>query len=270
VDRIADYSFIRLLDEGDHGTFYLARPPERLGTHAEYAAVKVWSTAATPASVRKAVHELKHFAAAARVGSEYLVQLYDAGQEDEVFFCSMEYLPLGSLASAATALARADILRAMAHAARGAHALHEAGMAHRNIKPSNILLHEKGAKLSDLGLVQIMAPGLTITGIGAVDSIEYLDPGIVGRRERPSRASDIWSLGATLHRALTGAGIYGELADNDPLYAARTLLSERPMLDAALQPAERELVAACLEADPASRPHTALAVAEAVEKLGTS
>jgi len=267
VDRIADYSFVRPLGEGSHGNFYLARPPARIDADTEYVAVKVWNTAAAPDSLRKAVLELKHYAAAARVRSDYLVRLYDIGQEDDAFFYSMEYLPLGSLAAPAHPLARNDVLRAVAHASRAAHALHEAGIAHRNIKPSNILLHESGAKLSDLGLVQIMSAGMTITGVGAIDSIEFLDPGIVGRRLRPSRASDIWSLGATLHRALTGTGIYGELPHDDPVFAVRKALSERPTLNASLGAAERELVAACLAPDPASRPQTALAVAEAVETI---
>ncbi|MDP9335838.1 MAG: serine/threonine protein kinase [Actinomycetota bacterium] len=268
MNRIADYSFIRPIGGPNQTRFYLAAPPARLGVDVEYVAVKVWSTAAGQQAVRQAVRELKHFAAAARVQSDYLVRLYDVGQEEEVFFLAMEYLPGGSLVALSDARGRAGALRAVSHACRAAHALHEAGIVHRNIKPSNILLHAGGAKLSDLGLTQIMAPGMTISGIGAIGSIEYLDPGIVARRERPSRASDIWSLGATLHRVLTGVGIYGELPEDDPLYAIRTALDEGPTLDASLQPSERAVIAACLAPDPADRPRTALAVAEAVENLG--
>jgi serine/threonine protein kinase len=266
VDGIADYSFVKPLGAGS-GSFYLARPPARLGIEGEFVAVKTWRTAAGPDALRRAVSELKHFAAAARVDSAYLVRLYDVGQEGDVFFCGMEYLPLGSLATPPDGLGRAKLIRAMAHACRAAHALHEAGMAHRNIKPSNVLLHAHGAKLSDLGLVQILSPGMTVSGFGSMGPVEYLDPRIVGNRERPSRASDIWSLGATLHRVLTRAGIYGELPADDPLYAVRKALNERPQLDPGLRPDERRLVAACLSADPAARPRTALVVAEELEKL---
>ena len=67
--------------------------------------------------------------------------------------------------------------------------------------------------------------------------------------------------------ALTGTGLYGELADTEPLLAMRKVLSSPPVVDPSLPPAEAELVMACLAPDPADRPPTALAVAERIEAL---
>jgi eukaryotic-like serine/threonine-protein kinase len=267
VDQVADYQFIRSLGVGAHGEHYLARPPQRLGLDVEYVAVKVWSAGVTTGSVEKAITELRHFAAAVGVRSEYLIKLFDAGQDGTVFFYSMEFFPLGSLATPQSPPNKTHALTAVADASRGAHALHEAGIVHRNIKPANIMLREGGGTLSDLGLAHVVSPGLTMTSIGRIDPIEFLDPGILGRRQRPSRASDIWSLGVTLHRVLTGAGVYGPLPENDPLYAIRTVLGEPPLLDSALSDDERALISACLDPDPQLRPCTALAVAEAIEKI---
>ena len=151
---------------------------------------------------RRATRELRLFAS---VKSPFLVALYDAGQEGGRFFYAAEYLPLGSLASPAKPLDRGQTLRAVADAARAAHVLHEAGIAHRSIKPANILITETGGKLSDLGLAQVLAPGMTVTGMGPIGSVEYIDPAILSG-ERAGRPSDLWSLGVTLHRAITGTG----------------------------------------------------------------
>ncbi|MEZ5141058.1 MAG: protein kinase [Acidimicrobiales bacterium] len=204
----------------------------------------------------------------AGVRSPYLVALYDAGQEDGTFYYAMAYHPMGSLASPARALTRTEILRAVAHAAHAAHALHEAGVVHRDIKPANILLHDDGAHLSDLGLAQILNPGQTTTGVGPVTSVEFLDPAII-RGEPASRATDIYALGATLHRALTGQGIHGELPARDALLALRRVLASPPTLDASLDPATAALVGACLEPDPLRRPATAADVAGRIEALPT-
>jgi serine/threonine protein kinase len=263
VHRIADYSFVRALGEGNHGEFYLATPPARLRVPAEYVAVKVLTGGGTDESFRRMTKELRAFAA---VQSPYLVTLYDAGQEGGTFYYSMEYFPLGSLAAPARPLSRGEIIRAVSHAARAAHALHESGVAHRDIKPANVMLHDNGAKLSDLGLAQVLQPGQTVTGIGTIGSIEFIDP-VIMRGERASRSTDIWSLGLTLHRALSGVGVYGELPDRDPLLALRKVLSSTPTLDPSLAPGEREVIEACIEPDVTRRIPTALALAERLEQL---
>src|SRR4051812_43541895 len=135
VDQVADYEIVRSLGVGNHGEFYLVRAPSRLGVTEEFLALKVWACDAGDAASTRATRELRAFAA---VGSPYLVTLFDAGQVDNRFFYSMEYLPLGSLANAGRPLDRSEVLRALADAARAAHALHEAGIVHRDIKPSNI------------------------------------------------------------------------------------------------------------------------------------
>jgi serine/threonine protein kinase len=131
------------------------------------------------------------------------------------------------------------------------------------------MLATLGAKLSDLGLAHVVSPGMTVTSIGRIDPIEFLDPGILAHRERPSRASDIWSLGVTLHHALTGKGIYGDLPEDDPLFAIRAVLGQRPAIDPQLAAAEREIVSQCLAHDPRDRPATALEVADALDRIDT-
>ena len=262
-EGIADYRFVRFLGAGNHGVFYLAYRPERLQVDAEFVAVKVLSGSNSQDTFRRATRELAAFAA---VRSPYLVTLYDAGQQGDDLYYSMEYLPAGSLADAIGSLPPGQVLAAVADAARAADALHEAGIAHNDIKPGNVMLHDGHAKLSDLGLSQLLTPGLTITGIGSTGSVEFLDPAVI-RGEMPGRATDIFALGATLHRALTGVGLYGELPTNNTMLAMRRVLSHEPEISSSLPADVRAVIAAAIDQNPAARPATARELAERIEAL---
>jgi len=262
-DGIADYRFIRELGTGNHGVFYLADRPQRLPVSADVVAVKVLSGASAQDTFRRALRE---FAAFAAVRSPYLITLYDAGQQGYDLYYSTEYLAGGSLANPARPLQRHTVLTATAHAARAAHALHEAGIAHNDIKPGNILLHDGGGKLTDLGLSQLLMPGMTVTGLGSAACVEYLDPALI-RGERPSRASDMFALGATLHRALAGEGLYGVLPAGDPMVAVRRVMSRPAIISASLDAETRAVIACAIRQDNTAPPATALELAERIEAL---
>src|SRR6478609_5282039 len=97
VPVLADFRVVRLLGEGNHGRFYLAQPPARLGISDEYVAVKVFAGQCSEDAYRRGTRELRAFAA---VDSPYLARVYDAVLEDN-FLYAMEYFPLGSLAAPA-------------------------------------------------------------------------------------------------------------------------------------------------------------------------
>lgn len=261
-EMISDYEIIRILGEGNHGRFYLARPPERLHLEDEYVALKVFGDRIGEQAYERGVRELRAFAA---VSSPYLVRIFDAILENS-FVYAMEYFPMGSLDAAVHPRDKAVVLAAVRHAALAAHALHEAGLVHGDIKPGNVMLHGGGAKLSDLGLARTIAPGATLTSMGRASGLEFMDPHLL-HGERPSRGSEVWALGATLHRTLTGCGLYGDLPDNQPLVAIRRMMSRAPtVVDESLTPAEADLVRNCLGLSGV-RPATAKDVAERLGEL---
>jgi len=263
MGRIADYELIESIGSGNHGEYFSARPPERLGLDVDRVAVKVLTVNASEDAFRRVANELRLFAS---IDSTELVTLYDAGQQSGALYYAMEFFERGSLDRPTSELSRAAVLRALADTARAAHALHESGVAHRDIKPGNVMLTEEGAKLSDLGLAQILSPGQTVTGIGPIGTIEYMEPGVV-LGERAGRASDIWALGVTAHRALTGTSVYGEIPSGELIAALRHVLETTPTLSPELSEREAEVIGSCLEPDRADRPATAAALAEQFDQL---
>lgn len=262
MNGIADYEFVRSLGKGNHGEFFLARRPERLPVADELVAVKVLSGPTTEDVFRRATRELSAFAS---VQSPHLVALYDAGQQGGVFYYAMEYFPDGSLGDGRPD--RATSVRAVADAARAAHALHENGIVHRDISPRNVMLHNGGGKLSDLGLSQVLAPGVTVTGMGSVTSIEYMDPALI-QGAAPSRATDIFSLGAVLHRALAGTGLYGDLPEGDAMLALRKVFSSPATVAATLDPDAGAAIGWAIAPNAVDRPGTAVEFAERLDAIG--
>jgi len=122
--------------------------------------------------------------------------------------------------------------------ARGAAALHRAGIIHRDIKPDNIVLEREGSlKLIDLGVVRVPGledfPSTDIPGTPA-----YMAPEMFAG-EPGTEATDIYALGVTMFRAFTGEFPYGNLDATSPPRRTRpvSLSDLRPDLPAWLQQA---------------------------------
>lgn len=262
MKKIADYVLLERLGAGNHGVFYLARTPQRLNLPNAFCAVKILSQRASSEAFRRMANELQIFAS---INSDKLVNLFDAGHQDGMLYYATAYHEKGSLASPRNAqLSPPTVVSAVADAARGAHALHEVGVAHRDIKPGNVLLTEDGAVLSDLGLAQLLSRGATLTGLGPIGTLAFMEPG-VARGDESCRASDVWSLAATLLAALTGRGPFPDLPTENLGLALQYLLREQPQIPSELGSTLRPLIAAGLQPERGARPQTALEYAELLE-----
>jgi serine/threonine-protein kinase len=265
VDRVADYVFLRELGRGEGSQVYLARTPRRLGIATDTVAVKVQPL--TGDDGFDALAEELSLVAALR--SPRLVPLYDVGTDVASVFYAMRHEALGSLAAPTRDLTRRERLLAVARAARGAHEMHEAGLVHRGIGATNILLDKDGAVLAEPAVGHLLTRGHTHSGLGTgarAGRLELVDPELM--RGRPAgRASDIWSLGVTLHLALTGHGLFPALVSADAFTAVRIYLRSHPEPGEDLSDGERAVVVTALHPDPARRYRTADDFAEAVEEV---
>ncbi len=255
---LADYELLDWLGPGNHGDWWLARPPARLGVSDDVVAIKALWRDASDLDFDRMARELRLLSS---VASPYLVTLLEAGESSGRLFYVRTHHPDGSLETAGLAAERQR--SAMVSAALGAHALHENGIVHRDIKPDNVLLTATGAVLSELGLAQLLDPGMT-TGIGPVGAIEYVAPE-VALGERGTALSDVWALGVTLHRVLSGVSIYGANPPDNVLEGFRRVTGGLWELSTDLDPSDRALITSCLDKNPASRLPSAAAFADQLQ-----
>jgi YD repeat-containing protein len=161
----------------------------------------------------------------------------------------------------------AEVVR---QAAEAAHALHETGVVHRDIKPGNILLTPDGthAVLMDLGLAQLadeMDRKLTRTR-EFVGTLRYASPEQVLAVAPVDRRSDVYSLGATLWELLTLRPLYGATEQTSSPELMQRIQTQEPEPVRAHNPrVPRDLeaiVLKCLEKDPQRRYGTARELAD--------
>jgi hypothetical protein len=219
--KLGGYEIIKRLGQGGMGAVYLARQVSL----DRPVAVKVMNPqlARDPSFVARFTREAY---AAAQLTHHNIVQIHDIGEEQDLHYFSMEFVPGRTLGAEVKAHGRLDPEAAVGYvlqAARGLKYAHEQAMIHRDIKPDNLLLNDQGlVKVADLGLVKRRGDGKTEAGLaGAAALATASDAGVTGANlsmgtpayMAPEQAqdaahvdarADIYSLGCTLYDLLTG------------------------------------------------------------------
>ncbi|MEU7057168.1 serine/threonine-protein kinase [Streptomyces sp. NPDC046197] len=257
LSRIGRYRLERRLGTGAFGTVWLAQDDVLDAPVAVKVLAENWSH-------RLDVRE--RFLSEARLlrkaDSPRVVQVYDIGElPDGRPYFVMEYADGGTLADLAEQgpLPVPEALRLTALAARSAHALHEAGIVHRDVKPSNVLLRTapdgtRRVLLADLGLAKSLAQasGLTLAaGSAGYQPPEQAEPG-AGIDAR----ADVYSLGAVGYELVTGTV---------PAAPGQVVRPDR--LSPGLDPGVRRALMRALEPDRERRWPTAEAFADELERL---
>lgn len=169
-------------------------------------------------------------------------------------FIVMEYVRGESLADMIARRGRLDedqALDVLEQAAHGLAVIHRMRLVHRDIKPGNILVTERGVvKITDFGIAKAAeSVPLTRTGM-VVGTAQYVSPEQAQGR-RVTAASDVYSLAVVGYELLSGHRPFG--GESSVSVAIAHINETPPPLPADITPETRELIATCLSKDPQQR-----------------
>jgi serine/threonine-protein kinase len=211
--------------------------------------------------------------ATARLSHPNVVGVYDVGEDGGNPYLIMELVRGVALAEQITAgaLAQDVVCRIGLDILAGLGAAHAAGILHRDVKPANVLIDERGsAKLTDFGIAKLgeRNSGSDATATGMVlGTPGYLAPERAAGGP-PSTVSDLWAVGVVLYEALTATKPFeGPTLLAEALAAANgdyvPLQVRRPDIDPELAGA----VQRALNPEPAARYSSAAAMAGSLQGL---
>lgn len=193
---------------------------------------------------------------ARRVGGGFSVPVIDAEPDADIPWLVTEFVPSISVAEAvrtAGALPVATVRVLAAGVAEALRSIHDAGVVHRDVKPSNVLLTADGPRVIDFGIARAVDAATVTRPGGQVGSPAFMSPEqVAGDAVGPP--GDIFSYGATLAYACTGVEPFGQGPWQVVMYRIQ---SEPPRLDGVPDAELRTLIEACMARAREDRPTTA-------------
>jgi len=246
-ERIGSYAIIGRLGAGAMGQVFLAR--SAAGRLVAVKTIRI-ELAEEPGFRARFAREV---AAASRVSGVFTAAVIEADADADLPWVATAYVPapsLSTLVRKAGPLPVPAVRWLAAGCAEALQSIHGAGLLHRDVKPSNVLVAPDGPRVIDFGVARAAERvQLTRTRSGS-GTPAYMAPEQARDGSQASPASDIFSLGATLVFAATGHPPY----QGDTVMDILVRLATEPP-DLAGMPAELvSLAAACLQRVPRDRP----------------
>ena len=258
--RLAQYRLIDLIGEGGMGRVYKA---EHLLLKRSCAIKLIQPDKNADArALRRFEREVR---ATAQLTHPHTVQVYDYGQTNEgIFFFAMELLPgmnLGELIKKTGPLPPDRSVHFLIQVSDALREAHEVGLIHRDIKPGNIFISERGGirdytKLLDFGVVREVKvdPSLSQTAMMIAGTPSFMAPEQATHPEQTDARSDIYSLGMVGYYMLTGQLPF---KGKNPIQIMMAQVNQTPTPPSAIQtgiPADVEaIILKCLEKNPENR-----------------
>lgn len=265
IGRVVDgrYLIVSRIARGGMATVYLAND----GRLERRVAIKVMHAHLTD-DVAFRDRFIQEARSAARLAHPNVVNVFDQGQEDEMAYLVMEYLPgitLRDLLNEQGRLTSEQTLDITQAVLSGLAAAHRSGIVHRDLKPENVLLADDGRiKIGDFGLARA-ASAATATGQALLGTVAYLSPELVTRGVADAR-SDIYAIGIMMFEMLTGQQPF---RGDQPMQIAYQHANESVPAPSGINPAVPpeldELVLWATSRDPERRPKDAGMLLEQVQ-----
>jgi serine/threonine-protein kinase len=272
--RIGRYEIVAELGRGSMGRVFRARDPnvDRHVALKVLAPLHLLGAEGEEQELRRRF--LLEAQAAGRLSHPGVVMVLDADTDPATGspYIALELVEGRSLESVLRAEGRLPLARAVEFATEVARALayaHGEGVIHRDVKPANILISDRGrVKVSDFGIAKLASQSLTVSG-QVLGSPFFMSPEQVLGEPIDGR-TDLFSLGSVLYRAVTGvvpfggdsiAGVTFKVVNIDP----RPARGHAPEIPAALE----AVIDRALAKKPAERFADGAQMAAALEAVGS-
>jgi len=270
---LAHYRLVERIGSGGMGVVYRAED-----THLDrIVAIKVLpaDAVADPERRRRFVQEAK---AASALNHANIIHVYDIGSADGIDFIAMEHVSGKTLDQLIErrGLPLDDAVKWAAQVAAALAAAHAAGIVHRDVKPANVMVTEKGlVKVLDFGLAKLMErdeglgsattlaqPPLTEQGT-IVGTVAYMSPEQAEGKTIDAR-SDIFSFGSVLYEMVAGRRAF---AGDSTVGTLAAILHHEPAPIEGVPPELEQIMARCLRKEPDRRIQHMDDVALALEEM---
>lgn len=268
TDRIAvfgRYVQLEFLGQGGMARVYKAYDPS-LGRHVALKFVKVDD----PKLAQRLLLEAR---SQARIEHEHVCKIYEAGEADGKTYIAMQFISGQTLKQLKDTFSLKQKVELIRQVADGVQAAHRAGLIHRDLKPTNILIEQKEtgptAYVMDFGLAhESQAPSLTMTGI-VVGTPSYMSPEQAkGQKDKMDPRTDIYGIGATLYEAVTGHPPFDGESSTEILMK---VLDQEPLpprkIDPTLPPDLQTIILKCLEKNSEQRYSSARALSDDLSRF---